>query len=156
MATFSSAFKAQVTAAGASLTVAPSQDNRQRSRIVLRDTYTLTGAELATDIINLDKLGIPAGNARLVPEESRIRLAGAGNATLTGKLQGVTPAGVATDLTTAVQFTQAAIHTFAAPSVAPVPEVNSKDELRYLLTVVTAATAGRVLEFELVFDVFGR
>jgi hypothetical protein len=128
----------------------PTTSGQQREIQVARDSYTTVGTEANNDTIQLGVF-IPAG-ARINVELSKVRFSGGGSFSASLTLRRLR-AGSSTALSAALATTSAAVGTFAAASIAPPDNWQDGDILEFLVSPFTSATAGKVLSFEIVFDV---
>ena len=126
------------------------QRARARTQLLARDSYTMLGTEAAAEFIDLGPLMV---EGCLNVEGCRIRFTGAQAINVTGKLQRVTPAGVVTDLTAAATLSGSAPVSFTPWTSGEAPQLNRDDRLRFVWGSVTTATAGKILHFEIAYDV---
>lgn len=123
---------------------------------IFKVRHTLTSAMTNTQIL---KLGLPKlRNAKLLPHLSRLSVVGA-----TGFNASVTLNKVPDDTGTAAALTAATACNNTNPSVAftgvsgfDTPTLGINDSITAVVSSVTTAAIGDVLEFELVFDVSGQ
>lgn len=151
MATFLSTFaQKQADAKGAKTNGYPNASEVQRQRKIARFKYTVTGTEAATDLIQLGTLG--QKGARVDVENTKLRFSGGGAFSGSVKLQRIR-AGSATDLSTALATTAAAVGALTDAGIAPPTDAEPDDIFALNITAKTTFTAGKVIDVEMPYDV---
>lgn len=152
MATFySTQAQAILNARGAAIQGYPNNArDTQRQRKIARFKYTVVGTEAVNDVIQLGPLSV--AGARVDVENTKLRFAGGGAFSGSVKLQRIR-AGSATDLSTALATTAAAVGALTDAGIAPPTDSEAADIFALAITAKTTFTAGKEIYVEMPYDV---